>query len=104
MDDTNFVDDVGANFYINDVDEADEAAHGDGSNNLSGEECWYMLEEERPKQGNIGNGAYVKYIGTRVMTDVSGEGPRRVNVRCCVEDLDRAKVVMYHHNPLMDTQ
>ena len=34
LDDTNFVDDVGANFYINNVDEADEVEHGDGSNNL----------------------------------------------------------------------
>ena len=34
MDDKNFVDDVGANFYINNVDEADEVEHGDGSNNL----------------------------------------------------------------------
>ena len=32
LDDTNFVDDVGADLYIGDMDEANEAAHEDGSN------------------------------------------------------------------------
>ena len=35
LDDTNFVDDIRADFYIDDVDEANEEAHGDGSNTPS---------------------------------------------------------------------
>ena len=32
LDDTNFFDDVRFDYYINDVDEADEESHGGGSN------------------------------------------------------------------------
>ena len=46
----NFVDDVRAGFYIDDVDEADEAAHGDGPNTPSDEAYGDMMSEERPKQ------------------------------------------------------
>ena len=35
--DTDFVDDVRTDFYIDDIDEADEAVHGDGYNTLSEE-------------------------------------------------------------------
>ena len=35
LDDTNFVDYIRADFYIDDVDEANEEAHGDGSNTPS---------------------------------------------------------------------
>ena len=38
------------------------------------------------------------------MMGMPGEGPRRVTVRHRVEELDGAKVLMYHRNPLMDTQ
>ena len=43
LDDTNFVDGVGGDFYIGDVGEADEAAYGDGSNNRSDEDYGYMM-------------------------------------------------------------
>ena len=35
LDDTNIIDDVGADFYIDNLDEADEAVRGDGSNTPS---------------------------------------------------------------------
>ena len=41
---TNFVDVVGAVFYIYDVDEANEAAHGDGANTLIDEAYGDMME------------------------------------------------------------
>ena len=43
MDDTNFVDDVGADLYIDEMDESDEASHGDGSNAPSDEAYGYMM-------------------------------------------------------------
>ena len=33
--------------------------------------------------------------------DVPGKFPRRATVRRCVEDLDGAKLLNYHRNPLM---
>ena len=49
LDDTNFVDDFGANFYIDDVDEANEAAHGDGANTPSDEAYEDMTAENSSK-------------------------------------------------------
>ena len=49
LDDTNFVDDFGANFYIDDVDEANEVAHGDGTNTLSDEAYADMTAENSSK-------------------------------------------------------
>ena len=43
-------DDVGYDFYIDGMDEADEAAHGYGSNTPSDEAYGYMSTEERPNQ------------------------------------------------------
>ena len=43
LDDTNFLDDVGADLYINRMDEADEASHGDGSNTPINEAYGYMM-------------------------------------------------------------
>ena len=53
LDDTNFVDNIGADLYINDVDEADEAVHGDGSNTPSDESYGDILVEESPEQDGI---------------------------------------------------
>ena len=49
LDDTNFVDDFGANFYFDDVDEANEAAHGDGANTPSDEAYEDMTAENCSK-------------------------------------------------------
>ena len=57
LDETNFVDDVGAAFYIDDVDEADEASHGDDNTTPSDKSYGYMMEEERPAQDNIDDAA-----------------------------------------------
>ena len=43
LDDTSFFDDVRAGFYIDDVDEANEAEHGDGSNTPSDEAYGDMM-------------------------------------------------------------
>ena len=78
-------------------------AHGYESNTLSDEAYGDMMTEERPKQNNIDDTSYNKYIGAEVIINVTGEVPRWATVRRCVEDLDRTKVVMYHSNPLMYT-
>ena len=80
MDDTNFVDDVGSDLYIDDVDEANEVSHGDESKTPSDESYGDLITEEFPKQDNIDHAAYEKYV--------PGEGPRRAKVRRCVEYLD----------------
>ena len=85
------------------MDEADEAAHGDGSNASSDKAYGEMMTEECPEQDDIGDAAYDKYIGAEVMMDVPGEGPRRATFRRHVEDLDGTKVGMYHRNPLIGT-
>ena len=71
----NFADDVGADFYIDDVDEYNEAAHEDGSNTLSDEAYGDMMTEERPEKDNIDDAAYNKYVGAAVMMGVAGVGP-----------------------------
>ena len=53
MDGTNFVDDAVDGLYIDDIVEADEAAHGDGSNTPSDESYGYMMAEERSDQDRI---------------------------------------------------
>ena len=49
LDDTNFVDDVRADLYIDNADEVNEVEHGDGSNNLSDEAYENMKTEELPE-------------------------------------------------------
>ena len=45
---TNFVNYVGADLYIDDVDEYDEASHGDGYNTPSNEAYGDMMKEDHP--------------------------------------------------------
>ena len=104
LDSMNFVDDVGAYFYLDNMDEADKVAHGDWDNNLSDEAYGDMMAEERPEQDYIDDAAYDKYIGVEVIMDVLGEGPRSATVRRRVEYLNGEKLGMYHQIPLMDTQ
>ena len=49
MDDTNFVDDVRADLYIDNADEVNGVEHGDGSNTLSDEAYENMKTEELPE-------------------------------------------------------
>ena len=53
LDGTKCVDDVRANFYIDDVDESNEAAHGYGANTLKNEAYRGIMVEENPEQVNI---------------------------------------------------
>ena len=103
MDDTNFVDDVGDDLYIDAMDEADEAAQGDGDNALSNEAYGDMVVEESSEKDRIDDAAYNKYIGAEAMMYVLGEVPRRASVRLCIEELDGEKMGTYHRNPLMYT-
>ena len=102
MDDTNFVDDVGADLYIYYVDEYDGESHGGGSNTPSDEAYGDMTTNERPEKDNIDNAAYEKYIGSELIMDVYGEGPRRETFIRRFEDLNGAKVGAHHWNQLMD--
>ena len=52
LDDTKLFDGVRSDFYIDGMDEADEAAHGYGSNTPSDEAYGYMSIEERPNLDN----------------------------------------------------
>ena len=63
-----------------------------------------MITEERPKQDDIYDVTYEKYIDAEVMMDVPEEGLRRATVRRRVEYLDEKKLGKYHQNPLMDTR
>ena len=58
MDGTNFSDDARDDLYIDEIVEADEAAHGDGSNTPSDESYGYMMVEERSDQDGIYDAAY----------------------------------------------
>ena len=81
---------VGKN-RLNDVYEADKAAHGDRPNTPSNEEYGYMMMEESHDQEDINDAAYEKYIGADIIMGGPGEVPRRVTVRRCVEDLNGGK-------------
>ena len=61
LDETKFVDDFGADLYIDNVFEANEAAHRYGSNTPSGEAHGYMMMEECTKQDYIVDVASSKY-------------------------------------------
>ena len=65
MYDTNFVYGVRDNFYIDDTDEANEAAHGYGSNTPSDEAYGDMMEEEHSAQGKIDYAAYKNICSRR---------------------------------------
>ena len=103
LDNKNFFDDVGADSYIDNTDDANEASHMDGDNTPCDEKYGDTISKDFPEKGDIDNAASDNYVGAEVIMDVPGEDPRRENVRHCVEDLDRAKVGMYHWNLLMDT-
>ena len=95
MEDTNFVNDKGNDFYIDNINEADEAEHSDVSNTPTDKGHGDMLTEDCPEQDDIDDAAYDKYIGAEVMMDVSGEGPRRATVKRRVEDLEGKKTGSY---------
>ena len=103
FDDTKFVDDVGDDLYINNVEEANEAAHGDGANTLRNKSYGYIMIEQFTEKDYIDNVAYDNYICAEVVMGVPGEGSRQEKVGHRVEDLDGEKVVTYHRNPQMDT-
>ena len=63
LDETNFTDDVGAEFYIDDIEDADAAAHGDGSNTPSDKEYGDMMAADRPEKDEMDEAGYDKYIG-----------------------------------------
>ena len=89
---------------IDDIDDAEKAAHGDGSNTPSDDEYADMLPEDRPNRDDLDDDAYDRYIGAKVLIDVLGEGSRRATVKRCVRN-DYGTVVGNHHqNPLLDTR
>ena len=103
LDDTNVVDDVGDDFYIYDVDEANDVAHGDGYNTTSCEAYGVTMAEESPDEDNLYNMAYEEFIVSKVIMYMSGEGPSKATVRRRVEDLNGMKLGTYHWNMIMDT-
>ena len=104
LDDTNFVDDVWADFYIDDVDESTETEHGYGDNTLSDEAYGYIMTEECTKQDTIEDASHENYIGSETIMDMLGEVLKRATFRCCVGYLNREKVRTYHRNPLIYTR
>ena len=88
MDENNFIDDATDDFYIDNMDEVDGAAHRDGPNTLIDEAYGEMMAEKRPDQDDIYDATCDKSIGTEVIMYVPVEGPRRTTVRLPFEDLD----------------
>ena len=84
----NFVNPAGNDMYIDDIDGADAAAHGDGSNTPTDKNYGDMITEARPEIYNIDSDIYNKYIVAEVMMDVPGEGPQRETVKHRVEGMD----------------
>ena len=89
---------------IEDIDDVDKAAHGDGSNTPSGDEYADILTEDRPDCDNLDDDAYERYIGADVLMDVPGEGSRRATVKLRVRNEDGKVVGTHHRNPLIDTR
>ena len=104
MDDTNFVNQEAGELCIDEIDDEDEVAHGDGSNNTSGVDYSSMRPEERPEQDDMDDNAYDKYIGAEVMMDVPGKGSRRATVKRRVKNDDGKSPGTHHRNPLMYTR
>ena len=104
LDDTNFTNPEAGELCIDDIDDADEVAHGDGSNTPSVDEYADMEPEERPERDDVDDDAYDKYIGAEVMMDVPGEGSRRATVKRRVRNEDGTAAGTHHRNPLMDTR
>ena len=77
LDDTNFVNPEAGELYIDEVEDDDEAAHGDGTQTPDDDEYAEMKTEERTEQDDVDSKTYDKYIGSEVMMDVPGEGPKR---------------------------
>ena len=71
LDNTKFTDDQGTEFYIDDLEDADAAAHGDGSQTPSDADYGDMLVEERPDRDDVDDEAFNKYIGAEVMMELS---------------------------------
>ena len=89
---------------IDDIDDADEATHGDGSNTPSDDDYAYMLPQDRPDCDDLDDDAYDRYTGAEVLMDVPGEGSRQATVKRCVRNDDGTVVGTHHRNPLMDTR
>ena len=104
LDDTNFVNPEAGELYIDEVEDKDEAAHGDGTQTPDDDEYADMNTEERPKQDDVDSKTYDKYIGAEVMMDVPGEGPKHAAVKRRIKNEDRSQGVTYHRNPIMDTR
>ena len=101
---TNLTNEEASDMCIDNIDEADKAAHGDGSNTPSDDEYAEMLPEDRPDCDDLDVDAYDKYIGAEVLMDVKGEGSRWDTVKRRVRNDDGTVVGTNHQNPLMDTR
>ena len=104
LDDKNFVDDVRADFYIDDVDKSNDAAHGDGSNSPNNDAYGDIMMEDLPEDYAIDDTFYDKYISAEIIIDFPKEVPRREIFIRNVEDLDGTKVGTDHQNLLVDTK
>ena len=101
LDDTNFTNKEAGDMCIDDIDDADEAAHGDGPNTPSDDDYTYMLPEEIPDRDDLDDDVYDSYIGAEVLMDVPGEGSRQATVKRRVSNYNGKVVGTHHRNPLM---
>ena len=67
--------------YINEVEDEEEAAHGDVTQTPDDDEYADMNTKEPPKQDDVDSETYDKYIVSEVMMDVPGEGPKRATAK-----------------------
>ena len=96
LDDTNFANEEAGGMCMDNIEDADDAAHGDGSNTPSDDDYAYILAVDRTDRDDLDDDAYVRYIGAEVLMDVPGEGSIMATVKSCVRN-DDGKVVGNPH-------
>ena len=102
LDDTNFFNPEAGELYIDEVEDEEEAAQGDGAQTPDDDEYADMNTKERPKQDNVDSEKYDKYIGAEVMMDVTCEGPMRETVKRRIENEDGSWAGNYQRNLIID--
>ena len=103
-DENNLTNKEAGDMCIEDIDNADKAVHGFGSNNPSDDEYADIMPEDRTDRDNLDDDAYDRYIGAEVLMDVPGEGSNWATVKRRIRNDDGTVVGTHHRNTLMDTR
>ena len=77
---------------------------GNGTQTPDDDEYAEMNTKERPEGDDVDSKIYDKYIRSKAMMDVPGEGPKRATVKRRIENKDGSQAGTYHRNPMLDTR